>query len=318
MKNMKKWTLSYRDNSLLIPGGLTGDIKGWTLPLRPDLFTLVSKTLPENIFQRMVMDTEDPTKFKKALKEAFIKGISFPTPFPTALRPIAEVYLNYDFYNDRPIVGRGLESQPKQYQFSAKNTTQLAISLSNAMNNAFSPIQIDQFLRGYFGYSAGIVNMAFERTLADMNGIVLPNRSDREAFRRIPGFSRLLANEEGSRNLNDFYELREEFNKVYDEYKAYQSNPFTSSTDMAGQFYNQEKNRKLIDLKASLDNLNDELSAMRKYENEVFASQTLTPEKKRLELKRIADLRQSYLGYNIDTAEKARRHVEFLRKKGGL
>jgi hypothetical protein len=40
----------YRDNSLLIPGFLTGDVKGWTLPLRPDLFTLVSKTLPENYF----------------------------------------------------------------------------------------------------------------------------------------------------------------------------------------------------------------------------------------------------------------------------
>ena len=186
------------------------------------------------------------------------------------------------------------------------------------MGNAFSPIQVDQFLRGYFGYTAGIVNMFAERTLADMNGMVLPNRSDREALRRIPGFSRLLSSEEGTRNLNDFYELREEFNRVYDEYKAYQKNPMTSSTDMASQFYNQEKNRKLIDLKNSLENLNKELSAMRAYENEIYVNKVMTPEKKRLELKRIADLRQSYLGYNIDTAEKARRHVEFLRKKGGL
>lgn len=314
----EKMDPAYRDNSLLIPGSLTGDIKGWTIPLRPDLFTLVSKVIPEHIFQRMVMDTEDPTKFKKALKEAFIKGVSFPTPFPTALRPIAEVYLNYDFYNDRPIVGRGLESSPTQLQYSFKNTSQLALALSKATGDAISPVKLDQFLRGYFGYTAGIVNMAFERTLADINGIVLPNRSDREAFRRIPGFSRLLSSEEGSRNINDFYELREEFNRVYNEYKAYQTNPMTSSTDMAGQFYNQEKNRKLIDLKPSIDILNDELSDMRNYENEVLASQTLTPEKKRLELKRIADLRQSYLGYNIDTPEKARRHVEFLRRKGGL
>ena len=314
----EKMDPAYRDNSLLIPGGLTGDVKGWTIPLRPDLFTLVSKVIPEHIFQKMVNDTEDPTKFKKALKDAFIKGISFPTPFPTALRPAVEVYLNYDFYNERPVVGRGLEDSPKQLQFSARNTSQLAITLSRAMDDAFSPIQVDQFLRGYFGYTAGIVNMFAERTLADINGMVLPNRSDREALRRIPGFSRLLSSEEGTRNLNDFYELREEFNRVYDEYKAYQKNPMTSSTDMASQFYNQEKNRRLIDLKDSLDNLNKELSAMRAYENEIYANKVMTPEKKRLELKRIADLRQSYLGYNIDTAEKARRHVEFLRKKGGL
>jgi hypothetical protein len=45
---------------------------------------------------------------------------------------VAEVMFNYDFYRDRPIIGRGIEKLPTEFQFSAKNTTQLAITLSNA------------------------------------------------------------------------------------------------------------------------------------------------------------------------------------------
>ena len=308
----------YRDNSLLIPGFLTGDVKGWTLPLRPDLFTLVSKVIPENLFQQLVKDTQDPTKTKDAFKRAFLSGLAFPTPFPTAARPAVEVMLNYDFYRDRPIVGRGLEDLPKELQFSAKNTTQLAIALSNASGNILSPLEFDQLLRGYFGYTAGLVNMFAENMLADINGVVLPNKDDREALRSIPGFSRLLSNEEGSRNLNDFYELRQLVKTAYDEMKAYQKYSNLVGGDAVTKLYAEEKKRKLIDLDSALDELSKELNVLRNYENEVLLNKNISPEEKQSELKRIAELRQGMLGFKIDTPEKARRHVEQLRRAGGL
>jgi len=308
----------YRDNSLLIPGFLTGDVKGWTLPLRPDLFTLVSKVIPENLFQQLVKDTQDPTKTKDAFKRAFLSGLAFPTPFPTAARPAVEVMLNYDFYRDRPIVGRGLEDLPKELQFSARNTTQLAIALSNASGNILSPLEFDQLLRGYFGYTAGLVNMFAENMLADINGVVLPNKDDREALRSIPGFSRLLSNEEGSRNLNDFYELRQLVKTAYDEMKAYQKYSNLVGGDAVTKLYAEEKKRKLIDLDSALNELSKELNVLRNYENEVLLNKNISPEVKQSELKRIAELRQGMLGFKIDTPEKARRHVEQLRRAGGL
>jgi hypothetical protein len=308
----------YRDNSLLIPGFLTGDVKGWTLPLRPDLFTLVSKVIPENLFQQLVKNTQDPTKTKDAFKRAFLSGLAFPTPFPTAARPAVEVMLNYDFYRDRPIVGRGLEDLPKEFQFSARNTTQLAIALSNASGNILSPLEFDQLLRGYFGYTAGLVNMFAENMLADINGMVLPNKDDREALRSIPGFSRLLANEEGSRNLNDFYELRQLVKTAYDEMKAYQKYSNLAGGDAVTKLYAEEKKRNLIDLDSALNELSKELSVLRKYENEVLLSKTISPEEKQSELKRIAELRQGMLGFKVDTPEKARRYIEQLRRAGGL
>jgi hypothetical protein len=308
----------YRDNSLLIPGSLTGDIKGWTLPLRPDLFTMISKTLPENIFQQLVKDTQDPTKTKDAFKRAFLSGLAFPTPFPTAARPAVEVMLNYDFYRDRPIIGRGIEKLPTEFQFSAKNTTQLAIALSNASGNILSPLEFDQLLRGYFGYTAGLVNMFTENMLADINGIVLPYRDDREALRKIPGFSRLLSSEEGSRNLNDFYELRQLVKTTYDKMKAYRDFPNLAGGDAVTKFYAKEKNRKLVDLDSALNELSEELNVLRKYENEVLTNSNMTPETKQSELKRIAKMRQGMLGFKIDTPEKARRHIEQLRRAGGL
>lgn len=308
----------YRDNSLLIPGFLTGDVKGWTLPLRPDLFTMISKTIPENIFQQLVKDTQDPTKTKDAFKRAFLSGLAFPTPFPTAARPAVEVMLNYDFYRDRPIVGRGLEDLPKELQFSARNTTQLAIALSNASGNILSPLEFDQLLRGYFGYTAGIVNMFTENMLADINGVVLPNKDDREALRSIPGFSRLLSSEEGSRNLNDFYELRQLVKTAYDEMKAYQKYSNLVGGDAVTKLYAEEKKRKLIDLDSALNALSKELNVLRNYENEVLLNKNISPEEKQSELKRIAELRQGMLGFKIDTPEKARRHIEQLRRAGGL
>ena len=308
----------YRDNSLLIPGFLTGDIKGWTLPLRPDLFTLVSKTLPENLFQQLVKDTQDPTKTKEAFYRAFASGVAFPTPFPSAVRPVAEVMFNYDLYRDRPIIGRGIEKLPTEFQFSAKNTTQFAITLSKASGGLLAPVEFEQLLRGYFGYSAGLVNLVFENIFADINGMVLPYRDDREALRKIPGFSRLLSSEEGSRNLNDFYELRQLVKTTYDKMKAYRDFPNLAGGDAVTKFYAKEKNRKLVDLDSALNELSEELNVLRKYENEVLTNSNMTPETKQSELKRIAELRQGMLGFKIDTPEKARRHIEQLRRAGGL
>ena len=79
-----------------------------------------------------------------------------------------------------------------------------------------------------------------------------------------------------------------------------------------------KRKRKLIDLDSALNELSKELNVLRNYENEVLLNKNISPEVKQSELKRIAELRQGMLGFKIDTPEKARRHVEQLRRAGGL
>jgi hypothetical protein len=295
---------AYRDTSIVM-----GD--GWTIPLRPDLWTLIAKIIPEHLYNRYMADTEDPEKMKLAFSRGLKKALALPGPMPTGIGPVIESMMNYDFYRDRPIVGRGLESlsETPQYQFTPR-TSQLSIAISNEASEIFgktiSPMYIDHLMRGVMGYTAGIIQLFTERIMSDINGIVLPEGSglegvsnfDREGMRKIPGTARLRSADENSRNINDFYEAREYVNKLYDTYTALDKDK-SIPRKVSEKF--RKDNQKALDSYQRIKNISDKLNDIRKMERAVFSDDNMSPAKKKLELKRLADERQGRLGYLVKT-----------------
>jgi hypothetical protein len=308
---------AYRDTSIVM-----GD--GWTIPLRPDLWTLIAKIIPEHLYNRYMADTEDPEKMKLAFSRGLKKALALPGPMPTGIGPVIESMMNYDFYRDRPIVGRGLESlsETPQYQFTPR-TSQLSIAISNEASEIFgktiSPMYIDHLMRGVMGYTAGITQLFTERIMADINGMVLPEGSglegvlkfDREGMRKIPGSARLRSSEENSRNINDFYEAREYVNKIYDTYTALDKN-LNIPKEVSVKF--KKDNIKAILEYDRIKDLSDSLNDIREMERYIFSNDNLSPARKKADLKQLAQERSDRLGLLIKSKFKKKNEDKTVRR----
>ena len=342
-EEFEKLDPAYRDNVLFIPSGFSVDkdsplgitfqTVGFTMPLRPDLWTLIAKVIPEHLYQAYIEDSEDSEKMKLAFKRALLKGIATPGPMPTGIGSFLEAAYNYDLYKDRPIVGRGQEkfSGAPEEQYT-RSTSQFSISVANFFaeetGKTVSPMYIDHILRGTLGYTAGIIQLFTERWMADINGIVLPKNTgiegimamDREGLRDIPGTFRLYTSEEGSRNQSDFYELREQVNEIYKTYKALDT---TTGVDKAKAEKYRNENQEFLDVYESIKVLDGRMAQIRKLENEVYRNPNMEPAEKEKELRRYAQERQEQLGYlvesdyfdNSKTSRKLRRLIEEYRRE---
>ena len=342
-EEFEKLDPAYRDNVLFIPSGFSVDkdsplgitfqTVGFTMPLRPDLWTLIAKVIPEHLYQAYIEDSEDSEKMKLAFKRALLKGIATPGPMPTGIGSFLEAAYNYDLYKDRPIVGRGQEkfSGAPEEQYT-RSTSQFSISVANFFaeetGKTVSPMYIDHILRGTLGYTAGIIQLFTERWMADINGIVLPKNTGiegiramtREGFRDIPGTFRLYTSEEGSRNQSDFYELREQVNEIYKTYKALDT---TTGVDKAKAEKYRDENQEFLDVYESIKVLDGRMAQIRKLENEVYRNPNMEPAEKEKELRRYAQERQEQLGYlvesdyfdNSKTSRKLRRLIEEYRRQ---
>ena len=342
-EEFEKLDPAYRDNVLFIPSGFSVDkdsplgitfqTAGFTMPLRPDLWTLIAKVIPEHLYQAYIEDSEDSEKMKLAFKRALLKGIATPGPMPTGIGSFLEAAYNYDLYKDRPIVGRGQEkfSGAPEEQYT-RSTSQFSISVANFFaeetGKTVSPMYIDHILRGTLGYTAGIIQLFTERWMADINGIVLPKNTgiegimamDREGLRDIPGTFRLYTSEEGSRNQGDFYELREQVNEIYKTYKALDT---TTGVDKAKAEKYRDENQEFLDVYESIKVLDGRMAQIRKLENEVYRNPNMEPAEKEKELRRYAEERQDQLGYlvesgyfnNSKTNRKLRRLIEEHRRE---
>lgn len=94
---------------------------------------------------------QDPETLTYALKDMLNTTGEGTIPVPTALEPLIENTVNYDFFTNRPVVGRGQESLPKELQYDNR-TSSLAVGLGKVTGQ--SPQQIDNLVQGYTG-SAG-------------------------------------------------------------------------------------------------------------------------------------------------------------------
>jgi hypothetical protein len=166
----KKLDPTERDAFFILPNG-------YKIPMRYDLPTLIGKVIPEHIFNSLIKETEDPTKFKKALKEGAARALATPSVMPTFAAAPFEGYLNKDFTTNRDIVGQGLQGLEPELQYSPKNTSELARILAG---NTVSPMQVDHFLQKYLATTMGLIAWISNDMLAEQQGRQRPEKTFKE------------------------------------------------------------------------------------------------------------------------------------------
>ena len=300
----KKLDPTERDSFFILPNG-------YKIPMRYDLPTLLFKVIPEHIFNRYIDETEDSTKFKKALKEGVIRALATPSIMPTIAGAPFEAKLNKDFNTNRDIVGQGLQGLEPEQQYSPKNTSELARILAG---NTVSPMQMDHFLQKYLATSMGLIAWITNDMIAEQQGRQRPEKTFKEKLLDIPNMSGFVAKLEGSRNINDFYELNQEVQRVVKSFPNYKD----VSIEEAQKYLDKDNNRELIQLQKSMDRVSTFLSRLREEENRVYKSTTMSAKDKQTALNRIIHDRQEALGFKVQIGETKDRFIQQLRKQGGL
>ena len=293
-----------RDAFFILPNG-------YKIPMRYDLPTLLFKVIPEHFFNRFIKETEDPTKFKKALKEGTVRALATPSIMPTLFAAPFEASLNKDFTTNRDIVGQGLQGLEPEQQYSPKYTSELSRILSG---NLVSPMQMDHFLQKYLGSTMGVISWITNDMIAEKQGRQRPELSFREKLLQVPNMSGFVTKLEGSRNINDFYELNKEVQRVVKSYPDYKD----VSIEEAQKYLDKDNNRELIQLQKSMDRVSRFLSRLREEENRVYKSTTMSAKDKKAALDRIVRDRQEALGFKVQIGETKDRYIQQLRKQGGL
>ena len=252
-----------KDTKLILPGG-------WSIPLRPDLFTYMVKVVPENILREMRGD-QDGEKTFQAIKRGFINSVSM-SAIPQAIRPMIDLYSNESgsFSERRKIVPDALQDEEGADQFK-ENTSELAIML--AEGSGVSAIKIDYFLRQYFGYTAGLITMAVDEVIVQSGTLDYerPNRSFREVLLDVPGTTPFIVRQFGNREISDYYEMREDVAKVVSTFNKMQGSKYRMSYDRkrVAEFY--EENKKMIEYGPLIRSKNKMLSDLRAYRQEIIA-----------------------------------------------
>jgi hypothetical protein len=293
-----------RDPFFILPNG-------YKIPMRYDLPTLLFKVIPEHVFNRYIKETEDPTKFKKALKEGAIRALATPSMMPTAASGPFEIMLNKDFTTNRDIVGQGLQGLEPEQQYSPKNTSELARILGG---NTVSPMIVDHFLQQYLATSMGLIAWITNDMIAENQGRQRPGKTTREKLLDIPNMSGFVSKLEGSRNINDFYELNKEVQRVVKSYPNYRD----VSIEEAQKYLDKDNNRELIQLQKTMDRVSNFLSRLREEEKRVYNSTTMSAKDKQDALARIVKDRQEALGFKVQIGETKDRFIQQLRKQGDL
>jgi hypothetical protein len=219
--------------------------------------------------------------------------------------------LNKDFTTNRDIVGQGLQGLEPEQQYSPKNTSELARILGG---NTVSPMMVDHFLQQYLATSMGLIAWITNDMIAENQGRQRPGKTTKEKLLDIPNMSGFVSKLEGSRNINDFYELNKEVQRVVKSYPNYRD----VSIEEAQKYLDKDNNRELIQLQKTMDRVSNFLSRLREEEKRVYNSTTMSAKDKQDALARIVKDRQEALGFKVQIGETKDRFIQQLRKQGDL
>jgi hypothetical protein len=305
----KKLDPSERDSFFILPNG-------YKIPMRTDYSGLFFKVFTEHVYQRWVAESEDNKKMNKALLAGLVKATSIPSSMPVLIKPGIESYLNTNLYTNRPIVGQGQQSVEPEFQYSPKNTTQLALALGEASGT--SPLIWDNVLKSVLGSTSQVLNMFTENMIADLRGETLPKKSFEEKLMMFPDVKSFVTQKLGARELNDLYELKDEVDKHYNTYKKLEK----LAVDDKGQKEFDEyytKNEESINVSRQLNVTDNLLAQLRTYENQVRTNSNMSPEDKRKEIDRIEMQRRELLNYPVKREDgSTTNYIQSLRERAGF
>jgi hypothetical protein len=122
------------------------------------------KAIPELLYNKVVnegTETEvDAKRLRTAMKEAAVDLLLGPTPVPSAVKPVIEIGLDYNFFTSRPVTPRGMQSLDayQQYDMRTSEAAKVLSSLTGTdEKRVLNPMEADHLVRSIFGTAGAMV-----------------------------------------------------------------------------------------------------------------------------------------------------------------
>ncbi len=250
------------------------------------------KAIPELTYNAIVSQgTEnemDEKRVRRALKEAAVDLLLGPTPVPSAVKPVVEISLNYDFFTSRPVVPTGLKDLDAYQQYDMR-TSEAAKTLSaltgGKENRLLNPVEADHLIRGIFGTAGGMV--AWSSNLIGEASEVRPEMGLKE----MPITGAFLRPEVPRGREDLFYALKESTDRKFKTFNRLADRDIGE----AEAYLNKHPNLiAFYDYTSEMDTQLKELNAAIRFIAET-TDKSYTPEIKRREIQELLNLKQDIL-----------------------
>jgi hypothetical protein len=231
-------------------------------------------------------DIEDMDVAAAALRKTWELIAGF-APIPSAVRPLAENYTNFDIFSGLPVVSAGQQRKEPYLQYTEK-TSEIAKLVGAQLN--YSPIKIDKLLKGYFGYLGQTLGQVSNYFAGDRPA---PTAND------IIFVGSMLENQRATGNRGDFYDL---YDKVVTAKTSANALLQEGRVDEYRDYI--DKNKGYIAIEKTINNLHNQLTKLRDYKKLIMASNR-TAEEKREALDKLTESENNMLNNIRDLNRRA-------------
>ncbi|NKI76292.1 hypothetical protein Dpoa2040_003635 [Dickeya sp. CFBP 2040] len=244
---------------------------------KPFEIGLMFGTMPER-FVRMLGGEDSPGKFGKVIARNFMETMAF-NPIPQVVKPIAEAYVNYDFFRGGPIENMADSNLVAEARYNDQ-TSLLMREIGAA--TGLSPKMLDHVVQGYTGtlgvYVLGATNI-LARQFSDA-GETPALRLDELPV--IKSFLRGSAPAKSTQFADDFYRMMSQANQINRTINAYREQ---GRKDDASAL--KEENAELLSKRKMLTNTQHAIRKLNDRIEMVRIDRTLSADEKRERIDRM-------------------------------
>ncbi len=253
----------------------------------------LAQTLPQ-VLTEVVSGDRNSSYAADAAGHTFMNTFSF-NPIPQVIKPLLEVYTNYDFFREREIESARMRNLPKD-QRSATTTPEALRQLgqvTDAIN--LSPVQLETLIRGYLG-TLGMTSIATMDTVMSQVGLIPEKPEGIMPFGDIVGLNRFVREgaDPANRWVGEVYDLRREANEIYSGVRALREE---GRVDAAREL--MRDNRQLLGTRKQVNKLAQTISDITKQINKVRDSETLDASTKKSRLNTLI-ARRNKIAENVE------------------
>ena len=204
--------------NFVIPKSLTSKIgmdHAVMLPMSTSaafFFKAVPEMLYNKIMNQGTKNHVDNTRLRVALGRAAVDSLLGPTPFPTGIKPFAEIGLNYSFFTGGTVTPKGMEKLDPSRQYT-NTTSELGKIISKLSGRVLNPIEADHVMRGLGGTIAAVAMWG--------SNLFSGDRPEAEA-KANPLYGSFIAADVPRGREDIFYDLQERADRAMETYKDLQ------------------------------------------------------------------------------------------------
>ena len=240
-------------------------------------------TLPERLAD-YAFNKEDPLAAKalgQSLKHMFLDTFAF-NPIPQGVKPLVEQYWNHLFFFDRQIETQSDQTVSPELRYNERTSETVRLMAEAAPDflgeMVNSPKRLEALIRGYLGtmgsYALSAMDLVSREFIDEGEPVARRGITDRPVMR---GF--VPPGPEVTKWTEEFYDLREEVNRVWADIRARQ---LRHQIDEAQRL--MDEHAPLLAHRRQLNKIAKRLSNLRRMRPSIVSNKELTGEKKRKQL----------------------------------